>query len=147
MRSALDVLIIDPLDKDARQTSAAIRRKVPDATTIRVPGGEQASRLMFERGLLTQEPQVPELIIVDLAAAGDCAKSTLRQLKTRRMSDAVPVVVFSGRRSAKDLLEAHLLGVHMNVLKPADPNDYALAVERMMTMWLAGSFMWRSEAS
>jgi DNA-binding response OmpR family regulator len=144
MSQPIDILIIDPSDSDAKRTVTAIRRKAPKASTLRVSAGNQAERLMFERGLFTEAPQMPSLIIVDLAAAGECVKTTLRRLKACRLDEDVPVVIFSARRSARDILDSHMLGAHLNIIKPTDPNDYAAAVERMIALWLAGSFMVRT---
>lgn len=143
MSHAIDVLIIDPSSTDSQKTSAAIKSKAPRASVVRVISGDQAARLMFEQGLFTQEPQIPTLIIVDLAAAGEPAKLALRRLKDSRFSQEVPVVIFSGRRDAKDILDSHLLGADMNVMKPSDEKEYAAAVERIATNWLAGRLVWR----
>ena len=140
MSQPIDILIIDPSDVDAKKTVAAIRRKAPKASTLRVTTGDQAARLMFDRGLFTEAPQVPSLIIVDLAASDECVKATLRRLRGCRLDDDVPVVIFSGRRSARDILDSHLLGAHLNIIKPTEPKEYASAVDRMITLWLAGSF-------
>ena len=140
MMETIDVLLIEPSDFHARQTIAAIRQTKPELSTLRVIDADQASRLMFERGLFTYAPQIPRLIIVDLAASGDAAKRTLLRLKSMEAARIVPVVIFSSRRTPKDILDAHLLGAHMNVQKSADSAQYAAAVERMIRMWLTGSF-------
>jgi CheY-like chemotaxis protein len=141
MTYAIDVLLIDPSSVDAKKTSAAIKRKAPQTSIVHVSSGDQAARLMFEQGLLTQSPQQPRLIVVDLAAAGDPAKTALRRLS--RQARNVPIVVFSARRNAKDILDAHLLGADMNVLKSPDDAEYASAVERIVTLWQAGRLLWR----
>jgi DNA-binding response OmpR family regulator len=138
MSQAIDVLIIDPHDADARKTIAAVRRKAPRASTLRVMGADQAVRLMFEHGLFTKAPQRPRLIIIDLAAAGVAGKEILRR------SHDIPIVVFSARREQRDILECHLLGAHMNIVKPADPDDYAFVVERVVATWLSGGFLLRA---
>jgi DNA-binding response OmpR family regulator len=138
--STIDVLLIEPSDLDARQTLAAIRKTRTQLSTLRVIDAEQASRVMFERGLLTDAPQIPRLIIVDLPASGEGANRALLRLKSTRDARRVPIVIFSARRTAKDILVAHLLGAHMNVQKPEDATQYAAAVERMIRMWATGSF-------
>ena len=147
MSQAIDVLVIDPVDSDARKTIAAVRRKAPHASTLRVSGGDQAERLMFDHGLFTADPQVPRLIIVDLAATGDSGKHTLRRLGDCELCEEVPIVVFSSTRSAEDILESHLLGAHMNIVKPTDPDDYSRAVERVVATWLTRGFQLRPAAA
>jgi DNA-binding response OmpR family regulator len=140
MTESIDVVLIEPSDVDARQTLAAIRQTKPTLSTLRVIDADQASRVMLERGLFTDAPQVPGLIIVDLAASGEAAKRALARVKAANLTHVVPIVIFSSRRTSRDILDAHLLGAHMNVQKPADPTQYAAAVQRMLRMWLTGSF-------
>jgi CheY-like chemotaxis protein len=135
MSQSIDVLIIEPLDSDAKKTVAAIHRKSPQASTLRVLGGEQAERLIFAQGLFTEAPQVPRLIIVDLAAAGVAAKNLLRRLRAQPQTQSIPIAIFSASRNPGDLLESHLLDVQMSIVKPDDPIEYASAVERIMATW------------
>ena len=137
MTDTIDVLIIDPSDDDAKKTIAAIRRKAPKVSTLRVKSADQAAQLMFERGLFTERPQVPRLIVIDLVAAGEGGAATLRRLKNYAN---VPVIIFSATRTSKDILNSYLLGAQMNFLKPADANEYGAAIERVVGMWLAGCF-------
>jgi DNA-binding NarL/FixJ family response regulator len=136
----IDVLLIEPSDSDAKKTLAAIRQAKPDASTLRVVDATQASRLMFGQGLFTEAPQMPRLILVDLPAAGDAAKEALLRLRSLELRRPVPIVVFSSQRSEKDILDAHLLGAHLNLQKPDEPEAYAAAVKRIIRTWETGSF-------
>jgi response regulator RpfG family c-di-GMP phosphodiesterase len=141
MPQTIDVLLIDPSSTDARRTAAGIRRKAPNASTLRVLGAEQAARLMFERGLFTKAPQRPSLIIVDLAAAGESAKAVLRRIANNEHTARIPLVIFTKHRNPDDLLQSHLLGAHMNIVKPTDPAEYTSTVERIIAMWLSRAFI------
>lgn len=141
MTDSIDVLVIEPSQTHARQTVSAIRQMSSRLSTVRVTEASQASRLLFERGLFTQAPQIPSLIIVDLPAVGDEAKRLLLRLKTTRMSRPPLIVIFASRRNAKDIVDAHLAGAHLNIQKPEDSAEYAAAVGRVMRMWMNGSLM------
>ena len=148
MSQSIDILLIEPSNKDASRTLDTIRRKSPQSTSVRVLTGDQAARLCFEQGLFTREPQIPRLIIVDLAAAGDRAKFALRQLRRDPTAQTTAVVIFSARRTGRDILDAHLIGAHMNIMKPTTSAEYAAAVERIVTLWRNGSFNYdQAEAS
>jgi DNA-binding NarL/FixJ family response regulator len=136
----IDVLLIEPSDADAKRTLAAIRKAKPDASTLRVVDAAQASRLMFGQGLFTEEPQIPRLILVDLPAAGDAAKDALLRLRSLGLRRPVPIVIFSSQRTDRDILNAHLLGAHLNLQKPEEPDAYATAVQRIIRTWETGSF-------
>ena len=139
MSQSIDVLLIEPLDSDARKTLDAIHRKAPNASTVRVLEGEQAERLMFERGLFSEAPQLPRLIIADVAATGDSTRSVLRRIKSHTSTQNVPVVIFSATRNPSDILESHLMGVQMSVMKPEDADEYCSSVERIIAAWLVRS--------
>jgi DNA-binding response OmpR family regulator len=148
MTESIDVLLVEPCDTDARQSMSAIRRSRPGLSVVRVLAGNQAARLMFDHGLFTAAPQIPGLMIVDLPAAGEEAKQALQRLRSQRSGRAVPIVIFSARRTPRSILDGHLLGAHMNVQKPQDPAEFATAVERIMRMWGTGSFhIYEAEAS
>jgi response regulator RpfG family c-di-GMP phosphodiesterase len=141
MKQSIDVLLIDPCSSDSKRTVAGIRRKAPNASTLRVLSAEQAARLMFEQGLFTKAPQRPSLIIVDLAAAGESAKAVLRRIANDELTARIPLVIFTSQRNPDDLLQCHLLGAHMNIVKPTDPVEYSAAVERIIAMWLSRAFI------
>jgi DNA-binding NarL/FixJ family response regulator len=135
----IDVLLIEPSDADARRTLSAIREFKPELSTLRVVDAAQASRLMFEQGLFTQAPQMPRLILVDLPAAGDAARDAL--LRVKALDKTIPIVIFSAQRSPKDILDAHLLGAHLNLQKPEQPADYSAAVVRLIGHWEKGGLL------
>jgi len=141
MTDSIDVLLIEPSLAHAKQTRAAIRKMNTGLSTVRVMEATQAARLMFEQGLFTQAPQMPSLIIVDLPALGADAKRLLLRLKSMRTARPPLIAILSSRRNAKDIVDAHLAGAHLNVLKPENEVEYSAAVERIIRMWLNGSLL------
>ena len=141
MTDAIDVLLIEPSHINAKQTLAAIRQKHSRLSTVRVTDASQAARLMFEQGLLTRAPQMPALIVIDLPALGDDAKRLLLRLKSMRIARPPLIVIYASRRNPKDIVDAHLCGAHLNVLKPEEPGEYSAAVDRFTRMWLNGSLL------
>jgi DNA-binding NarL/FixJ family response regulator len=136
MQQPIDVLVADYADRDARKTLAAIRRVAPIASTLRVLHGDQAARLMFNRGLFTAEPQIPRLVILDLNLPRIDGKSLLRRLSRHARTQRVPVVVFTESRNAEDIHDSYRLGARAYIEKPADPLRYDLAVEQVAAKWL-----------
>jgi DNA-binding response OmpR family regulator len=134
MTNPIDVLIIEPSESDARRTLAAIRRKAPGLSTVQVSGAEVAARLIFDYWP-TEHPQVPRLLIVDLAAAGEPGKVVLRRLRSAALTRNVRTVIFSARPAPLDELEAFAPDA-MNVLKPIDSDEYAVEVARVVEQLL-----------
>jgi DNA-binding response OmpR family regulator len=138
MEQAIDVLVADHGDQDARKTLAAIRRVVPIASTLRILHGDQAVRLMFKRGLFTHEPQLPRLVILELNLPMIDGKSLLHRLSKHGKTQGVPVVVFTESRNPKDMHDSFRLGARAYIEKPLDPLSYDLAIEHVAARWLTG---------
>jgi CheY-like chemotaxis protein len=141
MQQPIDVLVADYADNDARKTLAAIRRVAPIASTLRVLHGDQAVRLMFNRGLFTAEPQIPRLVILELNLPRINGKSLLRRLSRHVRTQRIPVVVFTQSRNPEDVHDSFRLGARAYIEKPTDPLRYALAVERVAAQWLNGTLL------
>ena len=93
-------------------------------------GAEVAACLIFDYWP-SEHPQVPGLLIVDLAATGEPGKAVLRRLRGAAPRGNVSAVVFSARPAPLDELEASWLGA-MNVPKPIDSDEYDVEVARVI---------------
>ena len=143
MTDSIDVLLIEPSDGDARRTAESVRAANQDLSIVRVLDAKQASRLMFEQGLYTKDPQLPKLIIADLGDSD--VQADLPTLRSLRRTPSIPLVILSAHRSAKHILDAHRLGAQMNLQKPDDPREYAAAVKRIIRTWSVGGFAMEAE--
>lgn len=102
MTQPIDVLLIEPSEPHAQRTLAAIRRKAPGVSAVHVSGAEVAARLIFDYWP-AEMPQVPRLVMVDLAAAGEPGEVMLRRLRSHAVTCNVPAVPFSSRLTPAEL--------------------------------------------
>lgn len=121
----MNVLILDPTASDSRQIATAVRRETPQAAIARVMHSDQALRLMFERGLLTAKPQIPSLIVLDVAALAD-GRALLRRLRSDARTSDVPIIVVSAASDAAEIDACRALGASAYVVKSGD----AVALDR-----------------
>lgn len=89
----LNVLVAEPCNDTWAAVSDALRRYAPAASVLRVKDGQQATRFLFDRGLLTAEPQVPDLVV--LAASLPFVDSALivSQLRQKDRTRCTPVIL------------------------------------------------------
>ena len=90
-----DVLVADASDLHWRVISRAIRQAAPHASTLRVRDGDQALRFLFQMGLLTREPNVPSLVVLDADIPLAPAPLVLKRMRENASTRAVPVVMLS----------------------------------------------------
>lgn len=74
----IHVLLATDSDLDWPAISQGIRAELPDASVLRVRDGDQALRHVFEVGLFTAAPTIPDLIILDEALPRVPATEVLR---------------------------------------------------------------------
>lgn len=137
MHKTIDVLLIDPCDADSKRTAAAIRRAAPAASLVRVKDSEQALRLMFRKGLFTEAPHTPRLIVLELALHDARGTALLAHLRKQAIAPKIPVLVLTSTLDANDLRESYALGARECLIKPHDVDRYvsevASAVERHLS--------------
>jgi hypothetical protein len=114
MTQPIDVLLIEPSESDAEKTLAAIRRKAPGVSAVHVSGAEAAARLIFDYWP-SETPQVPRLLMLDLATTGESGKAILHRLRSHDVTRNVPAVL---------------------VLKPVDCEEHDEELTNVLGKWL-----------
>src|SRR5687768_14375578 len=89
----LNVLVAEPSNADWISISRGVRRRLPDASLLRVKDGEQALRFTFQAGLLTTDPQIPHLVILAARLPIVSGERVLEQLRQDPRTRSTPVLV------------------------------------------------------
>jgi CheY-like chemotaxis protein len=89
----LNVLVAEPSNQDWISISRGIRRRLPDASLLRVKDGEQALRFTFQAGLLTTDPQIPHLVFLAARLPIVSGERVLEQLRQDPRTRSIPVLV------------------------------------------------------
>ena len=89
----LNVLVAEPNNEDWISISRGVRRRLPDASLLRVKDGEQALRFTFQAGLLTTDPQIPHLVILSARLPIVSGERVLDQLRQDPRTRSIPVLV------------------------------------------------------
>ena len=137
MQKTIDILVVDDSDLHARITSAAVRQVAPGATLVRVKDGEQALRLMFCKGLFTEAPHLPRLILLELNVPRANGSAVLRKLRSHVDVLAVPVIVLTANADREALAESYALGAQACLIKPANADEYLHEVANVVDRYLS----------
>jgi CheY-like chemotaxis protein len=89
----LNVLVAEPSNADWISISRGLRRRLPDASVLRVKDGEQALRFTFQDGLLTTGPQIPHLVFLAARLPIVSGERVLEQLRHDPRTRSTPVLV------------------------------------------------------
>ncbi|MBM0105439.1 hypothetical protein JM946_11805 [Steroidobacter sp. S1-65] len=87
-----NVLVAEPRDSHWASIANGVRRRQPEAEILRVKDGEQAVRFLFQRGLLTEEPDTPDLIVLAADLPLVPVNAILARLRQHPRTRTVPVI-------------------------------------------------------
>lgn len=95
-----------PANEEWLCISRAIKTELPEASILRVTDGDQAMRFLFDRGLLTDDPPSPNLVVLASDLQGVSAESLISCLRDDVRTRCAPVIMFWGRGEGRDTTEA-----------------------------------------
>jgi CheY-like chemotaxis protein len=97
-RMIYNVLVAEADNDTWTSIANGVRRYQQEAAIVRVKDGEQAMRYLFQRGLFTEEPETPHLIVLSAALPIVSADAVIDRLRQHPRTEAIPVIVI--RRDA-----------------------------------------------
>lgn len=88
-----NVLVAEPGDQAWALIANGIRQVRPEASILRVKDGEQTVRFLFYRGLFTEAPETPNLVVL----AGDLpsipTEEIVARLRQHPRTETTPVII------------------------------------------------------
>jgi two-component system response regulator len=99
--------------------------------------GQEALDYIFCRGVHSgREAIPPRLILLDLKLPKIDGLEVLRAIKADRHTRAIPVVILTGSREQKDLVEGYHFGANSYIEKPMDVVQFQKVIRQMGHYWL-----------
>lgn len=103
-----NVLVGEPDNDTWTSIANGVRRYRAESAIVRVKDGEQAVRCLFQRGLLTEEPETPHLILLAAELPIVSMNAVIARLRQHPRTQAIPVIVIrrdEGRDDAEQRWE------------------------------------------
>jgi CheY-like chemotaxis protein len=124
---SFDVLLVEDSAADAEITMRALRKCSPLLSIFWVKDGPDA--LDFVYGIGAYELYGPstalKLVLLDLSLTKLNGFEVLKRIRGDESTRLLPVIIWTGSNSEKDIEEARFLGVNAYLTKPVDTDDFA----------------------
>ena len=132
MKTFKRILLAEDDPKDVELTVNALGEHNLANDILIVRDGAEALDYLYRRGAFAQEPNGnPVVILLDLKMPKMDGIQVLRQIKSDKRLQMIPVVVLTSSRESHDLEICYQLGVNAYVVKPVKFADFVEAVKEI----------------
>jgi len=100
------VLVAEPSNENWASITTGIKRCRPDASILRVKDGEQAARFLFFRGLFSDEPESPDLVVLAAELPFFPADAVVARMRQHARTHLTPTIVIWGSADHEDAASA-----------------------------------------
>jgi CheY-like chemotaxis protein len=129
-----DILVVDDSESDADFFRATLSEIQPAAKMHWLPGGEEAIAYLTRSGENGSSPI--KLLVLDINMPGLTGLETLRRIKRIPQLANLPVVIFSGSKTRREIDLAYSAGANGFFTKPTLLSDYNQLVGVLVQYWL-----------
>ena len=130
------ILLAEDDPKDVELTINALDKYNLANDILVVRNGVEALDYLYRRGAFAQEPDGnPIVILLDLKMPKVDGIQVLRQIKSDKHLQMIPVVVLTSSNESQDLETCYQLGANAYVVKPVKFTDFVEAVREVGVFW------------
>jgi CheY-like chemotaxis protein len=131
----IEILLVEDNPGDVRFTEEALKEgKVTNHLNV-VKDGEEALAFLRREGAFADAVR-PDLILLDLNLPKKDGREVLSDIKADDKLKAIPVVVLTTSRDARDISSAYDLNCNCYIAKPVDLEQFIEAIESIDNFWL-----------
>lgn len=136
MKPLKRILLAEDDPKDIELTINALDEYNLANDILVVRDGVEALDYLYRRGAFAQEPEGnPIVILLDLKMPKMDGIQVVKQIKSDKNLQTIPVVVLTSSRESRDLTTCYQLGVNAYVVKPVKFKDFVDAVREIGIFW------------
>ena len=131
----IEILLVDDNRADADLMEKALHEGRLNAHISRAEDGDEAMDCLYGRGRFADAPR-PDLILLDLIMPRKNGLEALADIKEDAELRRIPIVIMSAAMSEEYFRKAYDLHANCCVPKPADREQFTLAVKKIEGFWL-----------
>jgi len=132
---SIEVLLVEDCADDAELMVVALRDGQLALRVTVVEDGEQALDYLHRQGDYSTVPR-PDLILLDLYLPRKNGHEVLAEIKQDAVLRRIPVVIMTAPENEKSFPGLYDLHANCCVAKPANQEQFALAVRKIEQFWL-----------
>ncbi len=134
----VEILLVEDNVHDAELTIRALQKVNLANKIVHVKDGEEALDFVFGKGMFEGRSVTdkPKVILLDIKMPKVDGIEVLRQLKSDKLTRAIPVVIMTSSREEQDIITSYDLGVNSYVVKPVNFEAFAKAISDLGLYWL-----------
>ena len=130
------ILLAEDDPKDIELTINALEEYNLANDIFIVRDGAEALDYLYRRGAFAQEPNGnPVVILLDIKMPKMDGIQVLKQIKSDKYLQMIPVVVLTSSNESQDLETCYQLGANAYVVKPVKFTDFVEAVRGIGVFW------------
>lgn len=133
MKSKHCILIVDDDADDREIIKDAFSATLTDQDYVFLENGDKLMEYLEENAQFTE----PSLIMLDLNMPGKDGREILKDLKTDKRFQSIPIIVFTTSSSARDRQIVYQLGGNCFITKPDTFNKLTELTNSISRLWLA----------
>jgi len=136
MKNFKRIVLAEDDPKDIELTLGALKEHNLANDILVVRDGTEVMDYLYRRGVFAQEPAGnPVVILLDLKMPKMDGIQVLRQIKSDKDLQMIPVVILTSSRESQDMQICYQLGVNAYVVKPVKFSNFVEAVREIGVFW------------
>jgi CheY-like chemotaxis protein len=130
------ILLVEDNPKDVELTLAALQEaRIANDVVVARDGAEALDYLLGRGSHESRNTLDPALVILDLKMPKVDGMEVLKAVKETPSLAAVPVVVLTGSKEERDILQGYDLGANSYVIKPFGTEEFMTAIRHLGIFW------------
>jgi two-component system response regulator len=133
-----EILLVDDSPADVELTVHALKQGGLVTSIAVAEDGAEALDYLFCRGIYEGRSPCdrPRVILLDLNLPKVGGLQVLKALRADERTRAIPIVILTSSKEAKDLIEGYKLGASAFIQKPVDFEDFRNTIKEIGAFWL-----------
>lgn len=130
------ILLVEDNPDDEALTLRAFKKSAVALPIHVARDGVEALDYLFGSGVYaTEQPALPEIVLLDLNLPKLDGLEVLRRLRDNPRTEMLPVIILTSSKEEQDLVQGYRLGANSYVRKPVDFAQFVEAVRQLGLYW------------